>query len=303
VSGRAALLFFLAFGAACASSASSSNPSAAPVEDAAPPVESEDSGASARADGGTTSPSAATSSGGKGGLTCTKTESLEAGRTACVAKLGSVEVKLVEAKGGSGPYRLALYLHGDGAGAHKSGSALKTMLPFLDDKHGLGVSLLAPNGCAWWQKPSYDCSGSANAPDTTAENSKALVAALEALYAAFDVRLDGVAYYGSSGGSIFLTEQWLPLHGKEYFGVFALMCGGRAPRQTFAWDTTDAKLVAKMPLFFTYGDQDFLATEIGEAMTAFEAKKFSVTKKVIPGAQHCAFNAHAEAVAVWQTAF
>ena len=250
-----------------------------------------------------------TSSGGSGSLACDKTEDLGNGRTACVAKLGSVEVKLVEGKGSGagplsgGPLRLALYLHGDGAGAHKSNSALKTMLPWLDEKHGLGVSLLAPNGCAWWQKPSYDCSGSANAPDTAAENSKALVAALEALYAKYDVRLDGVAYYGSSGGSIFLTEQWLPLHGAEYMGVFALMCGGKKPRQAFAWDTNDTALVAKNPLFFTYGDQDFLVPDIGEAITALQGKKLTVTKKVIPGAQHCAFNSHAEAVAVWQSAF
>lgn len=242
------------------------------------------------------------SSGGSGGLACTKTEDLGGGRTACVAKLGSVEVKVVEGKG-TGPLRLALYVHGDGAGAHKSNSALKTMLPWLDAQHGLGVSVLAPNGCAWWQKPSYDCSGSANAPDTNAENSKALLEALETLYTKRDIRLDGIAYYGSSGGSIFLTEEWLPLHGDAYSGVFALMCGGKKPRQSFAWDTNDAALVAKVPLFFTYGDQDFLVPEIDEAITALEGKKLSVTKKVIAGAQHCAFNSHAEAVSIWEKAF
>ena len=297
---RVSSVLLVAFVGACSSTTTTSSepspdpsPSTPPTSETTPPP----------AEGGTTPSETAKSSGGSGGIACDLNESLVSGRKVCVAKLGGVEVKIVEPAKGTGPLRLAVYLHGDGAGAHKSGSALNTMVPWLDEKHGLGVSLLAPNGCAWWQKPSYDCSGSGNEPDVGAENSKALLLAFQALYAKFDIRFDGVAYYGSSGGSIFLTDEWLPLHGAKYHGVFALMCGGRAPRQAFAWDTTDATLVAKMPLFFTYGDQDHLVPQIGESIGAFEGKKFSVTKKVIAGAQHCAFNSHAEAVAIWQTAF
>lgn len=217
-----------------------------------------------------------------------------------MATVGSVELKIVEPASGTGPLRAGLYLHGDGAGAHKSGSVLKAMLPWADAKHGLGVSALAPNGCAWWQTPTHDCNATTNDPDTGAESSKALAAALTALFAAYDVRTDALDYYGSSGGSIFLTDQWLPLHAGEYPGVFALMCGGSTPGHAYAWDTNDAALRGKSPLFFTYGDQDFLVDDILDAMTSFKAKSFSVTEKVIPGATHCAFDAHAEAIGLWQ---
>lgn len=90
---------------------------------------------------------------------------------------------MVEPAAGAGPLVLALYLHGDGAGAHKSGSALRTMAPWLDAARGLGVSVLAPNGCSWWQSPSHDCASAGSTSDRAADNTKALAGAFEALRA------------------------------------------------------------------------------------------------------------------------
>lgn len=247
----------------------------------------------------TEAPPSARSSGGSGGITCDKTLSVS-GRAICVATVGAVEIKILAPPPKKAPVRLGLYVHGDGAGAHKSGSALGAMVAWSDAKPGLAVSVLAPNGCSWWQTPGHDCATNAEEPDTRADNAKALLAVVEALLHAYDVRLDGFDYYGSSGGSIFLTDQWLPLHGGTYPGIFALMCGGRAPGRDYTWDVGDASLVARSPLFFTYGDQDFLAEEIEEGMASFDAKRFAVTKKVLPGVAHCAFDAHGEAVGIWQ---
>jgi hypothetical protein len=240
------------------------------------------------------------SSGGVGGLACARRDALGDGHTACVVKVGSTELKVVEPAGGAGPLVLALYLHGDGAGAHKSGSALKTMAPWLDAAHGLGVSVLAPNGCSWWQTPAHDCAGSASDPDRAADNAKALSGALEALARAYDLRADKTYYYGSSGGSIFLTEQWLPLEGGRHPGVFALMCGGEATARAFAWDTSTTPRRSRFG--FTYGDQDFLKKDIEGAVRALREKGLEVSEKVIPGAAHCAFDAHGEAVSVWAAA-
>ncbi len=239
------------------------------------------------------------SSGGAGGLTCERRDPLADGRSICVLKVGSVELKVVEPKGGAaaagGALALGLYLHGDGAGAHKSGSALKAMIPWIDTKRGLGVSVLAPNGCAWWQKPTHACESSLAEPDRDAENTRALAAALTALASAFDLRLDRTYYYGSSGGSIFLTEQWLPLEAGRHPGVFALMCGGEVTRRDYAW----SEGASRNRFAFTYGDQDFLRPDIEATVSALKAKSFDVTEKVLPGAAHCAFDAHGEAMAVW----
>lgn len=243
-----------------------------------------------------------TSSKGKGGVTCERVEALVATRTSCVATLDGLEVKLAVGQGASGPLRLALYLHGDGAGAHQSGSALRVMLDWADAHDGLAVSVRAPNGCAWWQTPAHDCDSPTAEPDLEAENAVRLARVMGSIRAAYDVRDDAVFYYGSSGGSIFLTEEWIPLHGGEHPGVFALNCGGRPPTQEFRWDTSDEGARAASRFAFTYGDQDFLAADIAKTKAAFEARRLHVTEKVLLATAHCAFDGHGRAVEVWTEA-
>lgn len=243
-----------------------------------------------------------TSSRGTGGLSCTSTQKIANERTLCVTKVGSVELKILVPENTTGAYRLGFYLHGDGAAAHKSGSALAAMEPWSDAQHGIGVSVLAPNGCSWWQAPSLDCSDTQVVRDTAAANTAALADAVQALLGAYDIRLDGFFYYGSSGGSVFFTDQWIPIKGAAYPGVFALMCGGTKPTQPFTWDTTDATIRDKSPLSFTYGDRDELVPDIEEAITDLGAKGFGIHQKVIPNAGHCEFDGHGEAMSIWNAA-
>ena len=302
----AVLSIALACGLGCSSSTTTATPGAALDGDGgASPNASDGSDMTSPVEGGQAvdaAPATIPSSGGHGGLACTRSDDLGGGRMSCVAKVGSVELKvaLPKAAGANAPpLRLGLYLHGDGAAAHKSNGVLKAMLPWADAHNGLAVSALAPNGCAWWLTPMHDCAGTATDADVAGDNAAALVIALDALRKAFDIRTDGVRYYGSSGGSIFLTNEWLPLQAGTYPGVFALMCGGETTTRTYAWDASDATLRAKNPLWFTYGDQDFLAPDITSAIASYKAKGFAVTQKVIAGATHCAFDAHGEAMTIW----
>ncbi|MDB4943980.1 MAG: hypothetical protein JWP97_3514 [Labilithrix sp.] len=291
----------LVLGAAC-----SSDPSGAPAvatvdatadaadgEPAAADASAPDADAAVTADAGPVP-----SSGGKGGLPCTSTQTVS-GRTVCVTRVGSVEMKILLPLGGAGALRLGLYLHGDGAAAHKSGSVFKPMIAWADAQHGIGVSFLAPNGCAWWQTPAHDCASAQVDRDAAAENATALAAAVVALEGAYDIETDAYRYYGASGGSIFLTDEWIPLHGGDHPGVFALMCGGEASPRAYAWDPTNAAARAKNPLWFTYGDMDFLLTDEQAAVAAFKGKGFSVTEKIVPGAGHCEFDGHGEAMGIW----
>jgi pimeloyl-ACP methyl ester carboxylesterase len=230
-------------------------------------------------------------------------DDLGGGRQSCVVKVGSVELKIVAGKPTAAtngvPLRLGLYLHGDGAASHIDSSVLQAMMPWADRVHGLAVSALAPNGCAWWLPPSYDCGGVANQMDLANENSVALALALDAVAHAYDVRTDGMRYYSASGGSIFLTYEWIPLHGGSHPGVFALMCGGVVSDVPFAWDTTAAALRAENPTFFTYGSVDELRPQIEQTTAEYLAKGLSVTPKMIPDQGHCTFDANAEAMAIW----
>jgi hypothetical protein len=290
---------------ACSSSGPGDDPAAPSGADAAPPPREREEGDEAGAlpspvveasvDAG---PAEASTTGSVGGLPCSREDDLGSGRRSCVTKVGSVELRIVTALGGAGPMRLGLHLHGDGAVAHLDNSALAAMIPWVDAHRGIGVSALAPNGCAWWLRPTYDCASDQSEPDNDAENVAPLAAALDAVIAAYDVRTDGVRYYGASGGSIFLTGEWLPLEGARYPGIFAIMCGGSAPRP-FAWDTGDAALRDRSTVAFTYGEQDPLLSEIRRSIDALSGKSFAVSETILPGAGHCAFDTHAAAVAIW----
>lgn len=106
---------------------------------------------------------------------------------------------------------------------------------------------------------------------------------------------DGGASPAADGSADASSEAGLPGSG----GSGGFTCSGEASPRTYAWDTGDAALRARNPLRFTYGDQDFLRGDIESAVAPLEAKKFSVTQKVIPGAGRCEFYAHGEAIGIW----
>lgn len=144
----------------------------------------------------TTTDTGPASSHGQGGIACSSTGvATDSGKSYsyCVAKAGSVEMKIVEPeKGATGPLRLALYLHGDGAGPYGSDLDLRKLAPFTSTHGVLLVAALAPNACAWWLKPSYTtCDATtpipASAVDEGGENAAALKAAIDALRAGWDI--------------------------------------------------------------------------------------------------------------------
>lgn len=254
------------------------------------------------------------SSKGADGLACARSETLGgSGREVCVATVGAVELKIVlplDAATNPAPLRLAMYVHGDGAGAHKSNSAAKTLLPWLDAHHALFVSALAPNGCSWWIEPGYTtCSvNDADQPlhrDVDEQNAPLFEAAIRAIRGAFDVRNDAVLYYGSSGGSMFLAGSFLGRYGHHYPGAFALNCGGEAPWSGFAWDVGSAVERGATKLFFTYGAEDeALLPDLAKVPSTLAALGFPVDDHFVPNqTQHCSFEggqgAHQRTEQVW----
>lgn len=253
-----------------------------PTADAAPPV---------------------ATSGGQGGISCASTRTT-AGRTVCVNSAGGSEFRFIEptqAATSNDPFDLVVYVHGDGARAYTSDGALKALLPWSDAHHALTLAVLAPNGCAWWQKPTQtNCTeGVTPDPDTAGVNADTLKTVLDSFRAHYNVRLARTFFYGASGGSIFLTDSFFRRFGDGYPGAYALNCGGTKPALAFAWDIKNATLRGGTKMFFTYGDLDFLKADIETAIPFFKTSGFPVDTKVIPGAEHCAFDAHGRAVEVF----
>jgi len=252
--------------------------------------------------GTTTTDTGAGSSHGQGGLSCSSMGvATQDGKdySYCVAKAGSVEMKIVEPQGGgSGPLHLALYLHGDGAGPYASDLDLRKLAPWTSAHNVLLVAALAPNACAWWLKPSYTtCDANTPVPndavDTGGENAAALKAAIDALRAGWDIADDPVLFGGSSGGSIFLSASFLPLFGDKFPGAWALSCGGDAPFSgDLAWDAKDPALAAANKLFFTYGDKDFVVPDVQQSIDFYQGLSIPTDVKVIPESVANGTNSH-----------
>lgn len=240
------------------------------------------------------------SSRGSGGIPCTSERKVD-GRRVCVASAGGSEFRFVAPAEGAAPSSLVVYVHGDGARAYASDSALRVLAPWAEAHHGLAVAVLSPNGCAWWQKASQtNCAeGAVPDPDSTGQNADALKAVLDTFRQRYDIVTSRAYFYGASGGSIFLTSSFLRRFGNLYPGAYALNCGGTAPGLAFAWNADDPTMRASTKLYFTYGDKDFLKSEIELAIPFFRSTGFRVDTQVIPNAEHCAFDAHGRAVSVF----
>lgn len=262
----------------------------------------DDAGVDASSGSDGSAPSDPGSTKGTGGIACASQEDAGGGRKVCVVTLGGTEVKFVEPSGGSGTLKIGAYLHGDGAAAHKSNSAIKALLPWADKHHVLVVSVLSPNRCAWWQDPTQtDCSASATpVPDTEGKNADTFKSVLDALRGAYDVSLGNAYYYGSSGGSIFLTASFVRRFGDGYPGIYALNCGGEKPKKSFSWDTSDVGKRAGTKLFFTYGDKDELKKDIEVAIPFFSGLGFPTDTKIVVDAGHCEFDGHGRAAEIFE---
>jgi len=243
-----------------------------------------------------------TSSHGNGGLPFTSNGTVSVNGVSYsygVATVAGVELKIVEPDAGAAtPLRLALYFHGDGAGPYSSGLAIKKHAPWTSSHRVLYVAARAPNACAWWLAPGYTtCDGTTpvpdNAIDRNGENAAAVNAVVQALRAGWDIADSPVLYGGSSGGSIFLSASFLPLYGDKYPGVYALSCGGDEPWDgKLAWDATNPARLGATSLFFTYGDKDFVAPDVQQAIAFYKAQGVPADEKVIPetvaaGTSHC----------------
>ncbi len=208
---------------------------AGPPDDAAPP------------DAGNPTDAGLTSSKGTGGLVCSQTGDLGGGRTYCVSKIQGVELRLADAAPTeSGPVSLAIYVHGDGAAAYKSNGAIKALLPWADLRHVRVLAVLAPNGCAWWQKPTHDCASAVETGHARREH-RGLRGRAQGDPRRYDINFDPTFYYGSSGGTIFLAGAFLPRYGSIYPGAYAMNCGGTPQKNPISPGTPTTRRPAARP--------------------------------------------------------
>jgi hypothetical protein len=184
------------------------------------------------------------------------------------------------------PRRLAVHLHADDGSRNQDKPSLNA---FAVRNNVILVYAAAPADESW----RCICSG------------PPLVAALEEVRKRYDVYLEGNLFAGISGGSTFLTVQFLSHYAHRFPGVYALFAGGSLPphwkrdfSETLMFYSRSAELMKKIHIYYVYGDLDFMYTEdelikpgsektlIPSSRRAFLERGFSVSDTRVPGATH-----------------
>ena len=236
---------------------------------------------------------------GLGGLTCKSTGKVTVNRVDypyCVVQVGEAELKIVEPRpsAASGPLRLALYLHGDGAGDYTADTALKNQAPWASAHHVLYVAALAPNRCSWWtnRPATVPCVDDAtdSERDLEGRSARALARVIDTLRGGWNLR-DDILFGGSSGGAFFLAASFLPRYGDRYHGIYALGCGGEPPwTGHLDWNSADPRRLGRTRLFYKYGTRDPYVADIQRSIVYYQAQAFPLFEEVVPNAEHCAFD-------------
>jgi len=176
-------------------------------------------------------------------------------------------------------YGLNVYLHGDGGGDYKW--FFKDNANIALTKNLIGVTVLAPNvGRQWYRN------GEANAlfVHELIQNE---------ILKKYNLDKTRIYFAGTSGGSQFLTGQFIPIYGFHYNSGAVLMCGGPAN-----WQDSLAggdEFVKKFKLAWIATRFDFLLPQVEKGIAYYKSKGFQVESEIFPTGNHCSFKGGLEA--------
>lgn len=179
-------------------------------------------------------------------------------------------------------YGLHIHLHGDGGGGYKD-------FPNKEARYDLiGVSVKAPNKGMTWGR----AAGRQHALYLNELIQNELVKK-------YNIDLDKIVFSTVSGGSYFITGNFIPEYGQNYNSKAFVMCGGETPRVAFKDPTTLAKF--KIHWEWTSEERSDIVPSIEKSIAAY--KKAALAASVseadltklqskdasLPG-EHCEFD-------------
>ncbi len=207
--------------------------------------------------------------GGSGG----KTGTFEQTFSSSNGKSSTWKTTIPQDLSASKPYGLSIYLHGDGGGDY---SWVFDSLVKTSKTHNLiGMVVKAPNLERRWYN-----GGLANA--------KFLDELIEKeLLAKYNIEKSRIYFIGTSGGSQFLSGQFIPNYGSKYNSGALLLCGGPKNWQNNIVSTPE--FISKFKFYWYSGTSDFLYDQIEEGMEYYKGLGMQVDSEMIPGGTHCTF--------------
>lgn len=174
---------------------------------------------------------------------------------------------------GSRLYGVSIHLHGDGGGDY---DWLYEPNVRIAKKHDLiGIVVLAPNGEKRWYNE-----GEANAIFLNELIDKEILGK-------YNLDRNRVYFSGVSGGSQFLTGQFIPKFGAKYNSGALLLCGG--PENWLGSISSSKEFISKFKMFWYSGTGDFLYDQILSGISYYKNLGIQVDSEMIQGAEHCDF--------------
>lgn len=174
---------------------------------------------------------------------------------------------------GTNAYGLLVYLHGDGGGDYKWFFRDNARIGL---QHKLiGITILAPNfGKQWY-----------NGGDQNSVYVHELIQ--NEIFKKYNVDTSRVYFAGTSGGSQFLTGQFLPIYGLHYDSGAVMMCGGPANWQRKL--NADDDFLKKFKFAWIATKYDFLLPQVEKGIAYYRDKGFQVEENILPQGNHCSF--------------
>lgn len=186
---------------------------------------------------------------------------------------GKIRLQVPQDHGPGHPHGLLVYLHGDGG---------KDYDWFFDDvkdaaeANGLiAMSARSPNDGAAWYKNG----------EKQAEYLDEVLQ--KRVFPQYDITFAQVVFVGASGGSQFLTGQFIPKYGANYEGGSLQMCGG--PRNWLANFPAKPEFLKRFTLAFYTQRGDMLFPQVEQGIAYYESQGMQVLKELPDGTGHCAF--------------
>ncbi len=171
------------------------------------------------------------------------------------------------------PYGLSIYLHGDGGGDYSW--VFDSLVKTSKKQNLIGIVVKAPNIERRWYN-----GGLANA--------KFLDELIEKeLLAKYNIDKTRIYFIGTSGGSQFLSGQFIPNYGSKYNSGALLLCGG--PKNWQNTISSTPEFISKFKFYWYSGTNDFLYDQIQDGIEYYKGLGMQVDSEMIPGGSHCTF--------------
>ena len=232
----------------------------------------------------------------KGALSVTCDDSFENlnSNLICLTTMAKLSVLHYVPPGSRPLTRLGVYLHSDG-GVVPGDRRLALIIedPLVELAKENGIVFIAPEA-----NMKKMVGGELRPGWPAVQEVNDLARVLTAFLCKYNLPADKILFYTSSGGSHYITNEFIHRIGHLYQGPMVIKCGGSPPSpkngnpyeaSDFEWDIENNRdLVDKFYLFYDYGTSDFLLPSINRSITYYRQAGFEVQTRMPLGDEpHC----------------